>query len=76
MKFYTEEGNWDLVGNDTPVFFLRDPLKFPDLNHAMKRGTRTQADLSEARRMVRELKSRGGLCRYMRGNRRNRGDWI
>ncbi len=33
MKFYTEEGNWDLVGNNTPVFFLRDPLKFPDLNH-------------------------------------------
>ena len=31
MKFYTEEGNWDLVGNNTPVFFLRDPLKFPDL---------------------------------------------
>lgn len=37
MKFYTEEGNWDLVGNNTPVFFLRDPLKFPDLNHAVKR---------------------------------------
>ncbi len=36
MKFYTEEGNWDLVGNNTPVFFLRDPLKFPDLNHAIK----------------------------------------
>jgi catalase len=34
VKFYTEEGNWDLVGNNTPVFFLRDPLKFPDLNHA------------------------------------------
>ncbi|MBN1574990.1 MAG: catalase [Chitinispirillaceae bacterium] len=37
MKFYTEEGNWDLVGNNTPVFFLKDPLKFPDLNHAVKR---------------------------------------
>jgi len=37
MKFYTEEGNWDMVGNNTPVFFLRDPLKFPDLNHAVKR---------------------------------------
>ena len=36
-KFYTEQGNWDLVGNNTPVFFLRDPLKFPDLNHAVKR---------------------------------------
>ena len=37
VKFYTEEGNWDLVGNNTPVFFLRDPLKFPDLNHAVNR---------------------------------------
>ena len=41
VKFYTEEGNWDLVGNNTPVFFLRDPLKFPDLNHAVKRDPRT-----------------------------------
>jgi catalase len=41
IKFYTEEGNWDLVGNNTPVFFLRDPLKFPDLNHVVKRDPRT-----------------------------------
>ncbi len=41
MKFYTDEGNWDLVGNNTPVFFLRDPLKFPDLNHVVKRDPRT-----------------------------------
>ena len=41
VKFYTEEGNWDMVGNNTPVFFLRDPLKFPDLNHAVKRDPRT-----------------------------------
>ena len=41
MKFYTEEGNWDLVGNNTPVFFLRDPLRFPDLNHAVKRDPKT-----------------------------------
>lgn len=41
LKFYTEEGNWDLVGNNTPVFFLRDSLKFPDLNHAVKRDPRT-----------------------------------
>ncbi len=41
LKFYTEQGNWDLVGNNTPVFFLRDPLKFPDLNHAVKRDPRT-----------------------------------
>ena len=40
-KFYTEEGNWDVVGNNTPVFFLRDPLKFPDLNHAVKRDPKT-----------------------------------
>ncbi len=37
LKFYTEEGNWDLAGNNTPVFFLREPKRFPDLNHAIKR---------------------------------------
>lgn len=37
IKFYTEEGNYDLVGNNTPVFFLRDPLKFPDFIHSQKR---------------------------------------
>ncbi len=36
-KFYTDEGNWDLVGNNTPVFFIRDPLKFPDFIHTQKR---------------------------------------
>lgn len=41
MKFYTEEGNWDLVGNNTPVFFIRDAHKFPDLNRAVKRDPRT-----------------------------------
>ncbi|GHU83609.1 catalase [Clostridia bacterium] len=41
VKFYTEEGNWDLVGNNTPVFFLRDGLRFPDLNHAVKRDPKT-----------------------------------
>ncbi len=41
MKFYTDSGNWDLVGNNTPVFFLRDPLKFPDLNHVVKRDPHT-----------------------------------
>ena len=40
-RFYTEEGNWDLVGNNTPVFFLRDGLRFPDLNHAVKRDPKT-----------------------------------
>ncbi len=37
LKFYTNEGNWDLVGNNTPVFFVRDPLKFPDFIHTQKR---------------------------------------
>lgn len=37
LKFYTEEGNWDLVGNNTPVFFIRDPLKFPDFIRTQKR---------------------------------------
>lgn len=37
LKFYTEEGNWDVVGNNTPVFFIRDPLKFPDFIHTQKR---------------------------------------
>ncbi len=41
MKYYTEEGNWDLVGNNTPVFFIRDPRQFPDLNKAVKRDPRT-----------------------------------
>jgi catalase len=47
VKFYTEEGNWDLVGNNTPVFFFRDPLKFPDLNHAVKRDPRTNMRSAE-----------------------------
>ncbi|GAA4588243.1 catalase [Planotetraspora phitsanulokensis] len=37
LKFYTEEGNYDLVGNNTPVFFVRDPMKFPDFIHSQKR---------------------------------------
>ncbi|WP_340151858.1 catalase [uncultured Sneathiella sp.] len=41
LKFYTEEGNWDLAGNNTPVFFVRDPLKFPDFIHTQKRHPRT-----------------------------------
>lgn len=41
LKFYTEQGNWDLVGNNTPVFFIRDPLKFPDFIHTQKRHPRT-----------------------------------
>jgi catalase len=41
LKFYTPEGNWDLVGNNTPVFFVRDPLKFPDFIHTQKRHPAT-----------------------------------
>ncbi len=41
LKFYTDEGNWDLVGNNTPTFFLRDVHNFPDLNRAVKRDPKT-----------------------------------
>ena len=41
LKFYTEEGNWDLVGNNTPVFFIRDAIKFPDFIHTQKRDPQT-----------------------------------
>jgi catalase len=37
LRFYTEDGNWDLVGNNTPVFFIKDPIKFPDFIHTQKR---------------------------------------
>ena len=41
LKFYTEEGNWDMTGNNTPVFFIRDPLKFGDFIHTQKRDPQT-----------------------------------
>jgi len=41
LKFYTEEGNWDMVGNTTPVLFIRDPLKFGDFIHTQKRVPQT-----------------------------------
>lgn len=41
VKFYTEEGNWDMVGNNTPVFFIRDPIQFPDFIHTQKRDPLT-----------------------------------
>ena len=41
VKFYTEEGNWDMVGNNTPVFFIRDPYKFSDFIHTQKRDPKT-----------------------------------
>jgi len=50
VKFYTDEGNFDLLGNNTPVFFLNDPLKFPDFVHSQKKNPRT--NLPDAARMV------------------------
>ncbi|MBZ2198688.1 catalase [Occultella gossypii] len=47
LRFYTEEGNWDLVGNNTPVFFHRDPHHFPALNRAVKRDPRTNLRSAE-----------------------------
>ena len=41
IKFYTEEGNYDMVGNNTPVFFIKDPIKFPDFLHSQKRHPAT-----------------------------------
>ena len=41
VRFYTEEGNWDLTGNNTPVFFIKDPIKFPDFVHTQKRDPKT-----------------------------------
>ncbi len=41
LKFYTEDGNFDMVGNNTPVFFIRDPLKFSDFIHTQKRNPAT-----------------------------------
>lgn len=43
LKFYTDEGNWDLVGNNTPTFFIRDAIKFPDFIHSQKRDPQTNA---------------------------------
>jgi catalase len=41
LRFYTEEGNWDLAGNNTPMFFIKDPIKFPDFVHTQKRDSQT-----------------------------------
>lgn len=48
VKFYTEDGNYDIVGNNTPVFFVRDPLKFPDFIHTQKRNPKTNLKDSNA----------------------------
>lgn len=47
LKFYTEDGNYDLVGNNTPIFFIRDPLKFPDFIHSQKRDPYTHVQEPE-----------------------------
>ncbi|MBA1429944.1 MULTISPECIES: catalase [Pseudomonas fluorescens group] len=47
VKFYTEQGNWDLVGNNTPVFFIRDPIKFPDFIHSEKPDPQTNLPNAE-----------------------------
>lgn len=81
-KFYTSEGNWDLVGNNFPTFFIRDAIKFPDMVHAFKPDPRTNLDddarrfdffshLPEATRTLTELYSNSGTpasYRTMDGN--------
>ena len=61
LKFYTEEGNWDLVGNNTPVFFVRDPYKFPDFIHTQKRDPQDQP-AQRARRCGISGRSRRRAC--------------
>lgn len=48
LKFYTKEGNWDLVGNNTPTFFIKDGMKFPDFIHTQKRDPRTHLRCNDA----------------------------
>ncbi len=81
-KFYTSEGNWDLVGNNFPTFFIRDAMKFPDMVHAFKPDPRTNLDndarrfdffshLPESTRTLTELYSNAGIpasYREMNGN--------
>ncbi|MEB0270137.1 catalase, partial [Pseudomonas sp. 5B4] len=81
-KFYTREGNWDLVGNNFPTFFIRDAIKFPDMVHAFKPDPRTNLDddsrrfdffshVPEATRTLTELYSNNGTpasYREMDGN--------
>jgi len=81
-KFYTADGNWDLVGNNFPTFFIRDAIKFPDMVHAFKPDPRTNLDddsrrfdffshIPEATRTLTELYSNAGTpasYREMDGN--------
>ncbi|GLH41385.1 catalase [Pseudomonas atacamensis] len=81
-KFYTSDGNWDLVGNNFPTFFIRDAIKFPDMVHALKPDPRTNIDndarrfdffshVPESTRTLTELYSNAGTpasYREMNGN--------
>lgn len=81
-KFYTQEGNWDLVGNNFPTFFIRDAIKFPDMVHAFKPSPKTNLDdmsrtfdffqhIPESTRTLTELLSNNGTpvsYRFMDGN--------
>ena len=59
VKLYTQEGNWDLVGNNIPVFFIQDAIKFPDLIHAVEAGTRPRVPAGADRRTT----TSGTSCR-------------
>ncbi|MCR6111011.1 catalase [Bacillus sp. A301a_S52] len=90
IKFYTEDGNWDLVGNNLKIFFIRDPLKFPDLVHAFKPDPVTNlqdgerifdfvSQSPEATHMVTFLFSPWGIpanYRYMQGSGVNTYKWV
>jgi catalase len=90
VKFYTEEGNWDLVGNNLKIFFIRDPLKFPDLVHAFKPDPVTNiqdgerifdfiSNTPEAMHMITFLFSPWGIpanYRQMQGSGVNTYKWV
>ncbi|ADU28300.1 catalase [Evansella cellulosilytica] len=90
VKFYTEDGNWDLVGNNLKIFFIRDPLKFPDLVHAFKPDPVTNlqdgerifdfiSQTPEAMHMITFLFSPWGIpanYRLMQGSGVNTYKWV
>ena len=53
VKFYTEEGIWDLVGNNTPIFFIKDPLLFPSFIHTQKRNPTTHLKVRTEKNLLR-----------------------
>ena len=67
VKFYTEEGNYDMTGNNTPVFFIRDPLKFPDFIHTQKRNPVTWCiDSGVSERKSQNMSGSGALVAGLR----------